>query len=275
MVWGSAITSASARFTRATSATCCSTVRKRWTMPMPPARAIAIAMGASVTVSMFAETIGTASRRRRREPGRDVHVGPRSDAAATRREQDVVVRQGERDAGRVHPARIAHHRPRADAARAVKYHRPMAPRLSVVLAVGAVACASLAGCRDSEPVAAPATPLRLHRGGRGAARSARRGSRRSSREATDDEPGPRRAATRLRDLVARARERLAEFRALRLDDPALRRQRDRLAGAYARLIPRMQTAADALGSGDRAPVCRRPSGPSSTPCETLPSAAAS
>ncbi len=33
-------------------------------MPMPPARAIAIAIGASVTVSMFAETTGTARRRR-------------------------------------------------------------------------------------------------------------------------------------------------------------------------------------------------------------------
>ena len=61
-VWGSGITSASARLTRATWATCSSTERKRCTMPMPPSRAMAIAISASVTVSMFAETMGAASR---------------------------------------------------------------------------------------------------------------------------------------------------------------------------------------------------------------------
>ncbi len=65
IVCGSGITRASARLTRATSATCCSTDRKRWTMPMPPRRAIAMAISDSVTVSMFAETTGTASRSRR------------------------------------------------------------------------------------------------------------------------------------------------------------------------------------------------------------------
>ena len=65
IVWGSGITRASARLTRATSATCCSTERKRCTMPMPPSRAMAIAISDSVTVSMLAETIGAAMRSRR------------------------------------------------------------------------------------------------------------------------------------------------------------------------------------------------------------------
>ena len=43
-----------------TSATCASIERLRWTMPMPPSRASAIARRASVTVSMAAETIGIA-----------------------------------------------------------------------------------------------------------------------------------------------------------------------------------------------------------------------
>ena len=62
MVCGSLITRASARFTRATSATCSSMERKRWMNPIPPARAIAIAMSEPVTVSMFADTTGMASR---------------------------------------------------------------------------------------------------------------------------------------------------------------------------------------------------------------------
>ena len=126
----------------------------------------------------------------------------------------------------------------------------MAPRLSVVLAVGAVACASLAGCRDSGPAATPATPSRYI-----AAVDALLGppARLASMisEATEPDPTPPPARSRLRDLVSGARDRLADFRALRLEDSSLRRQRDRLAGAYARMIPRMQTAADALASDDR------------------------
>jgi hypothetical protein len=70
-------------------------------------------------------------------------------------------------------------------------------------------------------------------------------------EATGPEPPPPPARSRLRDLMAGARDRLADFRALRLEDSGLRRQRDRLAGAYARMIPRMQATADALASDDR------------------------
>ncbi len=51
---------------------------------------------------------------------------------------------------------------------------------------------------------------------------------------------------RLQDLVRTARTRLTEFRSLRLGDPVLRRQRDRLASAYARMIPGMSRAVDAL-----------------------------
>ena len=70
-------------------------------------------------------------------------------------------------------------------------------------------------------------------------------------EATGPDPTPPPARSRLRDLMAGARDRLADFRALGLEDSGLRRQRDRLAGAYARMIPRMQTTADALASDDR------------------------
>src|SRR5215211_415439 len=60
-VTGSTIIPASERFTLSTSATCSATERLRWTTPMPPSRASAIAILASVTVSIAAETIGTAS----------------------------------------------------------------------------------------------------------------------------------------------------------------------------------------------------------------------
>ena len=53
----------SARLTLATAATSSSIVKKRWMIPRPPQRAIAIAILASVTVSMLAETIGQRSLR--------------------------------------------------------------------------------------------------------------------------------------------------------------------------------------------------------------------
>ena len=125
----------------------------------------------------------------------------------------------------------------------------MAPRLSVVLAAGAVACAALAGCGETAPAPDPVTPSGyidavqdlLDPPGRLASLVP---------EAVDGTPGPAVSRARLRDLVARARDQLEGFRALRVEDAGLRRQRDRLAGAYARLIPRMQTAADALASDD-------------------------
>jgi hypothetical protein len=51
----------SLRLTRSTSAACRSTVMFLWSTPMPPARAIAMAISASVTVSMAAETSGMLS----------------------------------------------------------------------------------------------------------------------------------------------------------------------------------------------------------------------
>lgn len=126
----------------------------------------------------------------------------------------------------------------------------MAPLLSVVLAAGAVACAALAGCGGAAaPAPDPVTPSGyidavqdlLDPPGRLASLVP---------EAVDGTPGPAVSRARLRDLVARARDQLEGFRALRVEDAGLRRQRDRLAGAYARLIPRMQTAADALASDD-------------------------
>jgi hypothetical protein len=149
----------------------------------------------------------------------------------------------------------------------------MAPRLSLALALGALACASLTGCRDATPVAETASPSAyisavealLDPPARLAASISRR---------TDEDPAPAPSRRRLADLIDRARLRLDELRALRLGDASLRRQRDRLAGAYARLIPRMQTAADALPSGDRAAVARA-AGPFLDALRELPSAVAS
>ena len=56
---------ASERFTRSTWPACSSMDRLRCSTPMPPTRAMAIAIRASVTVSIALETSGTASRIRR------------------------------------------------------------------------------------------------------------------------------------------------------------------------------------------------------------------
>ena len=132
----------------------------------------------------------------------------------------------------------------------------MAPRPPVALAVGALVCAALAGCggaTDAGPTTATpsdyitAVQALVEPPGQIASSIEERG-----RGETDATPSKR----RLDRIVAAARDRLDEFRALRLADPALRRQRDRLAGAYAAMIPRMRTAADALDSNDRAAVAR-------------------
>ncbi len=60
-VIGSRIIPLSDRLTRSTSAACRSMGRFLWMTPMPPSRAMAIAMSASVTVSIAAETNGTLS----------------------------------------------------------------------------------------------------------------------------------------------------------------------------------------------------------------------
>ncbi len=59
-VTGSTIMPDSERLTLSTSLTCSSIDRLRWTMPRPPSRARAIAIRASVTVSMAAERTGMA-----------------------------------------------------------------------------------------------------------------------------------------------------------------------------------------------------------------------
>jgi hypothetical protein len=132
----------------------------------------------------------------------------------------------------------------------------MAPRPPVALAVGALVCAALAGCGGgTDPGPTTATPSEyiaavqrlVEPPGQIASSIEERG-----RGETDATPSMR----RLDRIVAAARDRLDEFRALRLGDPALRRQRNRLAGAYAAMIPRMRTAADALGTDDRAALAR-------------------
>ncbi len=60
-VTGSVIIPLWLRLTFCTSAAWSSMVRLRWITPMPPSRARAMAMRASVTLSIAAETIGTAS----------------------------------------------------------------------------------------------------------------------------------------------------------------------------------------------------------------------
>ena len=71
MVTGSEIMPDSERFTVSTWRAWSSTERLRWMIPMPPWRAMAIASGASVTVSMAAETMGMFKRMLRvsRVPG--------------------------------------------------------------------------------------------------------------------------------------------------------------------------------------------------------------
>ena len=150
----------------------------------------------------------------------------------------------------------------------------MAPRLTVVLAVGAVACASLAGCGDTEPATTSSVaPSRYITAVQSLLEPpARLASSIASRSESTTNPAP--ARRRLQDLIDQARTRLRDFRALRVQDPALRRQRDRLAGAYARLIPRMETAAGALATDDRAAL-RRAADPFLDALRALPSDVAS
>ena len=55
----------SLRFTRSTMSACSAMERLRCRMPIPPCRAMAIAMRASVTVSIAAESSGVATSMRR------------------------------------------------------------------------------------------------------------------------------------------------------------------------------------------------------------------
>jgi hypothetical protein len=129
----------------------------------------------------------------------------------------------------------------------------MAPRLTAAIAVGAATCIAMAACGDGEPqaTAGPAGPASYVAAVQGLVEPPGLLAREIARSARDgDRAAP--ARDRLERLVAAARERLAGLRALRLEDASLRRRRDDLASAYARLVPRMRAAADALATGDRA-----------------------
>ncbi len=72
------------RLTLSTSPTWSSTDRLRWMIPMPPARAMAMARRASVTVSMAADTTGMASSMRGvRRLAVDTSAGSTADSAGT------------------------------------------------------------------------------------------------------------------------------------------------------------------------------------------------
>lgn len=150
----------------------------------------------------------------------------------------------------------------------------MATRPPVALAVGALVCAALAGCGGgSDAVTPTATPSQyIAAVERLLDPPAQLASSIAERGGGSTAPSPPRR--RIDRIVTSARERLAEFRAIRLGDPALRRQRDRLAGAYARLIPPMRRAADALTVGERADLAAA-ARPFLDALDGLPSAAAS
>src|SRR5438270_3525081 len=83
-VTGSTIIPDSERFTLSTSATWSAIDRLRWTIPIPPSRASAIARRASVTVSIAAETIGIASSMRGvRRVAVETSFGSTCDSAGT------------------------------------------------------------------------------------------------------------------------------------------------------------------------------------------------
>jgi hypothetical protein len=150
----------------------------------------------------------------------------------------------------------------------------MACRPMVAIVAGAVACIALAGCGGADRPPAAATPDEYV----GAvealiAPAAGTASFLAERAGSEGEVSAQ-ERRRLRQLVATAGERLAAFRAMRLGDPVLRRQRDRLAGAYARLVPRMAAVADSLAARD--PAAQRAAADTFLDAlRALPSAAAS
>lgn len=126
----------------------------------------------------------------------------------------------------------------------------MAPRLHVAIAVGAVACATLSGCGDGAHQPVDATPSQYVAAAQALLDPpAELASLVSERSADPAAPIPPRR--QLDDIVVRARARLAAFRALRLPDRRLRRQRDRLASSYEGLTGLMPATVDALADHDR------------------------
>jgi len=123
----------------------------------------------------------------------------------------------------------------------------MAPRPPLALAVGVALSLVAVGCGDADPPTATVTPSRYISAVEALLDPpAQLAASISERSSGADGPAPSRQ--RLRGLVDDARRGLAAFRALRFDDPVLAGQRDRLAGAYARMLPRMRAAADALSA---------------------------
>ena len=106
MVTGLGIMPVWVRLTRSTWYAWSSIERLRCRMPMPPSRAIAMAMRASVTVSMALERSGIRRSRLAGEAGRGVDLA-RDDVGLARQQQDVVV--GEPQGGElVGNARLLH-----------------------------------------------------------------------------------------------------------------------------------------------------------------------
>lgn len=127
----------------------------------------------------------------------------------------------------------------------------MARRTPLAIVVGAASLLIVAGCGDSTPPVATVTPSQYITAVQGLMDPP--GQLASSiEERSRGTTAPTPSRDRLQDLVRTARARLAAFRAMRLGDPALRGQRDRLATAYARMIPGMASAADALAPADGA-----------------------
>jgi hypothetical protein len=126
----------------------------------------------------------------------------------------------------------------------------MAPRLHVAIAVGAVACATLSGCGEGTHEPVDATPSQYVAAAQELldppAQLASLVSERSADPAASIPP-----RRQLDDIVARARARLAAFRALRVPDRRLRAQRDRLAASYEGLTALMPATVDALADHDR------------------------
>jgi hypothetical protein len=150
----------------------------------------------------------------------------------------------------------------------------MAPRnLTAAIAVGAATAIVMGGCGDGEPQATggPDSPASYVTAVEGLVEPPALLAAEISRRARDEGTAPA-SRGRLEGLVSAARDRLAALRALRLEDAGLRRRRDRLASAYARLVPRMEAAADALAGGDRAALTAAAT-PFLDALRTLPSAA--
>lgn len=154
----------------------------------------------------------------------------------------------------------------------------MAPvPMTAAIAVGAATCLALAlaGCGDGEPqaTAGGVGPSAYIVAVQDLVEPPRLLAEEIARTARDPGESPP-ARERLDRLVAEARRRLAALRALRLTDPGLRRGRDRLADAYAALVPRMPPAVDALAAGDRAALAAAAT-PFLDALRALPSAASS